>query len=148
MNTPAKAAYLREYYRANKGKKQAYDVAYRAAKFDVRNAQKKNYYADSLPLHMLQRAKVRAAKNGIEFDLVLADIVIPDCCPILGTPLVVNAGGPGRSSPSLDRIDVSKGYVRGNVQVISYRANTMKNDAPPEELRQFATWVLAQWSTQ
>ena len=36
--------------------------------------------------------------------------------------------------PSLDRIDGAKGYVKGNVRVISHRANMLKNDATIEEL--------------
>jgi hypothetical protein len=54
------------------------------------------------------------------------DIVIPDTCPLLGTPM---------ESPSLDRIDSTKGYVKGNVWVISNRANTLKNDATLTELK-------------
>jgi hypothetical protein len=38
------------------------------------------------------------------------------------------------NSPSLDRIDTSKGYVKGNVWVISWRANKLKSDATLAEL--------------
>jgi hypothetical protein len=47
----------------------------------------------------------------------------------------------GVLSPSLDRIKPELGYVPGNIQVISARANVMKNDATPEELLAFANWV-------
>jgi len=40
----------------------------------------------------------------------------------------------GRNSPTLDRIDNRKGYVKGNVIVVSWRYNSLKKDAPPEEL--------------
>ena len=70
-------------------------------------------------------AKSRANRKGREFSIELSDIVIPDTCPVLGTPMV---------GPSLDRIDSSKGYVKGNVRVISKRANTLKNNATIEEL--------------
>jgi hypothetical protein len=90
---------------------------------------------------MLASAKQRARDKGIEFSIGIDDFDIPEFCPILGTPLVMNVDSPGPDSASLDRIDVAFGYVPGNVQVISYRANRMKNDATPEELLEFADWV-------
>ena len=61
-------------------------------------------------------------------------------------PYIKNTYTKGKSwrrkySPSLDRIDPNKGYVKGNVQVISRLANIMKSNASPEELRAFANWV-------
>jgi len=67
-------------------------------------------------------------------------------CPFSGIKLVLNAYTnifkDQRYSASLDRIDSNKGYIKGNVQVISYRANTMKGDATPKDLIQFAFWVI------
>lgn len=93
---------------------------------------------------MKDSAKQRARKKGIEFDLTIDDFDVPEVCPILGIPLVFPSGdrrGPRFNSPSLDRIDNRKGYVKGNVQVVSQRANTMKHDATPSELRLFALWI-------
>jgi hypothetical protein len=80
--------------------------------------------------------KSRAKAFGKDFNLDHSDIVIPDFCPVLGIPLSLNNNGAGyhSNSPSLDRIDNSKGYVKGNVRVISARANLLKNDATIEEL--------------
>lgn len=55
---------------------------------------------------------------------------IPSHCPVLGIPLKYKGGD---NSPSLDRIDSNKGYVVGNVEVISYRANVLKNSSTQEE---------------
>lgn len=90
---------------------------------------------------MLASARDRAKKHGILFDLDHTDISIPDVCPVLGIPLVRNTGGARPNSPSLDRIVPTRGYTAENVQVLSQKANVMKNDATPDELRAFARWV-------
>jgi predicted nucleic acid-binding Zn-ribbon protein len=94
---------------------------------------------------MHQRAKQRCKKTGKEFDLEVSDIVIPNVCPILGIKLNMNSGRSGayRNSPSLDRIDNSRGYTKDNIQVISQLANAMKCHASNEELHAFAKWVLS-----
>jgi hypothetical protein len=53
----------------------------------------------------------------------------------------VGAGQVHDGSPTLDRIDNAKGYVKGNVCVISKKANTMKNNATPEEVRKLSEYV-------
>lgn len=84
-----------------------------------------------------------AKKRGLTFDIEVSDIVIPDACPLLGIPLSHGVGHSHAASPSLDRIDPSKGYVKGNVWVISSRANAIKNDATPDELERIAKAVRA-----
>jgi hypothetical protein len=96
---------------------------------------------------MLARARSRAKERGHEFNLELSDIHIPTHCPVLGIELVAHKGrsGGNPNSPALDRIDNNKGYVKGNVMVVSHRANMMKVDASPEELIKFAEWVLTRY---
>lgn len=81
-------------------------------------------------------AKKRALLKGFEFNLEVEDIPeIPKYCPILGIEIKANIiGQPLDSSPSLDRIDSKKGYIKGNIQIISNRANRIKADATIEEL--------------
>lgn len=94
-------------------------------------------------VRMWRRAKRRAKERGLPFEIERSDIVIPVACPILGYTLVVKSGKSGGTynSPSLDKIKPELGYIKGNIQVISQRANAMKADASLEELRMFATWI-------
>lgn len=90
---------------------------------------------------MLQNARVRARAAEVPFTILVKDIVIPTNCPILGIPLFTKKGkGGGDNSPSLDRIEPSRGYVPGNIIVISNRANRLKSDASIEELRSIASF--------
>lgn len=92
---------------------------------------------------MLTRARIRAKEKGLPFDLSREDIEIPDVCPVLGLPLRVADGSADDSSPELDRVDNRLGYVRGNVLVVSRRANRIKNDATPDELAAVASYYSA-----
>jgi len=96
--------------------------------------------------NMLAQAKRRACFIGREFNLThkdLLSLVVPRC-PILGTDLVweyCHGMGLGDHSPSLDRIDNSLGYVKGNVAIISHRANSLKNSATTEELKAILAYM-------
>lgn len=80
---------------------------------------------------MWSRAKKRAEEKDLPFDIEVSDITIPDVCPVLGIKFSVSktGKGPGDTSPSLDRIDGNLGYTRGNIKVISFKANRIKSDA-------------------
>jgi hypothetical protein len=77
---------------------------------------------------LLHDARRRAKDRGLLFDLTLADFTNPpEFCPILGLRLHYSGGkGQSSESASLDRKDPSKGYIRGNVWIISWRANDLK----------------------
>lgn len=92
---------------------------------------------------MLERSRSRARKKGFEHNIDIDDIFIPKVCPLLGIPLFQGKDCVIPNSPTLDRIDSSKGYVKGNVWVISYKANTIKNNATVEELEQIARKLRA-----
>lgn len=80
-------------------------------------------------------------KDPIELALYLKSIA-PKKCPVFNKPLIKGDRHPVPFSPSIDRIIPEKGYVRGNIRIISYMANKMKQDATPKQLEQFAHWVL------
>lgn len=99
---------------------------------------------------MLERARARAKVKNTECTITIEDIKIPDVCPILKIKLSRNFGKSGGrdNSPSLDRIDSSKGYIPGNIWVISNKANTMKHNATKNELVRFAKWVLENYGEE
>lgn len=90
---------------------------------------------------LLSAAKTRAKQKGLPFNLEVSDVVVPAVCPVLGIPLAIATGACNDNSPSIDRIIPELGYVKGNIKVISRRANRIKNDATPEEL--YAVWKYA-----
>lgn len=103
----------------------------------------RKYRLKTPELSMLYKARHRTKERNLPpCNLEKEDIVIPEVCPILKIPLKKGQKGPIPSSPSLDRIIPELGYTKGNIQVISQRANIMKNDANPEELLLFAKWIL------
>jgi len=78
-------------------------------------------------------AKLRAKNKGLAFDITETSFEIPVYCPILGIELKRTPIKASDCSPSLDRIDNSKGYIEGNVRVISRRANLLKSNMTYEE---------------
>ena len=80
--------------------------------------------------------------KGLPFNLDVSDIVIPDICPVLGIPIKPNTGNNfmNNNSPTLDKFIPAKGYVKGNVHVISWRANNLKSDGSPAEWIKIAKW--------
>jgi hypothetical protein len=93
---------------------------------------------------MLAQCKNRARATGLDFDLTRDDLFLPEFCPVLGLRLTQPGEGQQEASPSIDRLDPRKGYVRGNVAVISMRANRLKNDATANELARITAWMRAQ----
>lgn len=103
---------------------------------------------DFVRYQMLCNAKDRAKNKNIPFDILLEDIILPDVCPVLGIPLTRGAKTATDNSPTLDRIDSTKGYVKGNVHVISKRANTIKNCGTPDEHRRIYEYFSLYESTK
>lgn len=120
--------YGREYYKKNREKVLA-DLA--AKRADPRFAK----------FYMLKDAKRRAKDKGLEFSLTEEDILIPEFCPVTGLKLQRHEKCLRWDSPSLDRIDNSKGYVKGNVAVISNKANMLKKNSTIEEVEKLLTYM-------
>jgi hypothetical protein len=95
-------------------------------------------------------ARARGRKRGLPATIRPEDLVWPSHCPVLGILLDYperegerTGLKPQPSWPSLDRWDSTKGYVPGNVFVISFRANTLKNNARPDEILKIAKYVMS-----
>lgn len=131
-----------KYYSENKEQ-----INRQSREFNLKNAEfvaarKLRYRENNVEKRMVYTAQRRAAKKGWDFNLEVSDIIIPEYCPVLGLKLELYNKSMRRTSPSLDRIDSSKGYTKDNIQVISWLANTMKTNATFSELHAFAEWVL------
>jgi len=90
---------------------------------------------------LLQGAKKRAKDHNMVFNLEPSDIIIPQICPLLGIPLFRGDRTNNPNSPSIDRINNSLGYEKGNIHIISKKANTIKNNASLEELAKIGEWA-------
>ena len=84
---------------------------------------------------MLSHSKHTAKRKNLEHNLVIEDIIIPELCPVFGIKLEVGSKKREECSPSLDRIDNNKGYIKGNIIVVSWKANRMKNNFEINDLR-------------
>jgi hypothetical protein len=95
---------------------------------------------------ILTRVRHKCKKHDIPFDLDLWDIVVPTYCPILGHELIDRVGqskGGNRNTISVDRKDPSKGYVKGNIGIISRRANLLKSNLTIGEVRKLLSYMEA-----
>ncbi len=83
-----------------------------------------------------------ARQKGQEFKIKFTEIVIPFYCPLLGIPLnYFSENNRADDHPSFDRINNNKGYLTGNVQIVSWRGNRLKNDGTSEEHRKIADFL-------
>lgn len=96
------------------------------------------------------QARQRAIRDGLEFNLELSDIVIPETCPVLGIELKRSEGrqGPTDNSPTLDRIHPKIGYIKGNVIIISGLANKIKSSANYRQILSVGRWLKGLTNSQ
>lgn len=88
-----------------------------------------------------KRIKKKAHSRGLEFSIQAKDIKIPKKCPILDLELKMNKLKPKANSPSLDRIDNNKGYIKGNVKVISRHANFLKSNMTKKQIKKLYEYM-------
>ena len=90
---------------------------------------------------MYRRIRCKSKQENIPFNLDPTDIVIPSCCPILGIQLEMGNTTVSDNSPSIDRIYPKLGYIKGNIEIISNRANRIKSDATLDELKKIVHFL-------
>lgn len=118
--------------------KKAYD--WRLANLDKAKSILEKSRKNNPERSILSKARTSSKSRGLEFNLTIEDIIIPEVCPYFNVPL--NPWGPLDFVPSIDRIDNNKGYIKGNIEIISYLANKMKHTANREQLIKFANSIL------
>lgn len=134
---------MTEYRHKNKKKNKEYARILRETNPQkVRDTNIKSYRNKDPRIKVFQGCKQRAKARSIYFDLKLEDIVIPDKCPYLKVPFIIGTKDNYQYTHSIDRIDNSKGYVKDNIEIITMKANSMKNNASNEELIQFAFEII------
>ena len=101
----------------------------------------KNWYRNlSREKQLIKTAKRNAKIKSVPFNIEIHEIVIPDFCPVFGTAIRKEWGLDRDNGPSLDRIIPEKGYVKGNVIVVSWRANRLKGEATIDEMRRLSSF--------
>ena len=135
-----KKAHARKIRSTEEGRRRSYDVSKRSKQKAKKESPKK--YTCS---QMRSSAKKRAYAIGVDFDLTVNFLlsIAPDYCPVFKEEIKYGGGKKTKFSASLDRINLDKGYVEGNVQIVSNLANMMKNDANISEMKMFADWVFS-----
>lgn len=133
MKKHSKQAYIMERKRENVRRKRE-DPVYRNREREIN----KETRLKNRVVFLLRSARDRAKQEGLPFSITKEDVPIPTHCPVLGVKLEVHT----RYAPSIDKIEPSKGYIPGNVWVISWKANSMKLDASPDELKRFCEYWI------
>ncbi len=124
-------------YALNYAKESRKDLSLRRRINDRRNVNRLKHPA----LELWRLARRRARQKNLPFNIEINDVLIPDYCPVLSIKLVWGQRRRQKDqSPTVDRIRPSDGYIKGNVQVISWRANRLKSDASIEELEKLVDW--------
>lgn len=101
----------------------------------------KNRYKASPYEMKVAGSKAMAKIRNLEHTITADDIEWGDVCPVYGIPIDYNADKYSNNAPQLDRVDNSKGYIKGNVKVISRKANVDKRDLSIDEVRKLLRYM-------
>jgi len=117
--------------------KNEYVIKYRHEWYLKRKNNLRKYFVDI--------TRGRAKNRNLEHSITEMDIIIPEVCPVFGIPLKSYIGTkvnhPPDDAMSIDRIDSTKGYVPGNVQILSMKANRLKNNMSFSDIQKLYAWA-------
>jgi hypothetical protein len=124
--------------------KRKYDPVFRMRSNAQNLASQRRAFRD--PNRWAKRAVIRlrhvAKLKNVPFNITHEDLPISHVCPVLGVPFVFGKGYRDHYGPSVDRIVPELGYVKGNVKVISLRANRLKHELTDStDLRKVADYI-------
>lgn len=118
----------------NRAKINARAAVRRAANPEKHRAAVRRHYLKNITKALANAARQRARRLGLECTIDAPDIAIPLVCPVFGIPIIPANGRMSDNSPSVDRIDSTRGYTPDNILVVSWRANRLKSDATLGEM--------------
>jgi hypothetical protein len=116
-------------------------LKYRQRKAAQRLAVASEWRRNNYATYTLMILRKRARDKGLSFNLEPIDLMLPELCPVLGIKLMNNRGKANDNSPSVDRIIPSLGYTKGNICIISHRANMLKNSASLAEMEAILNYM-------
>jgi hypothetical protein len=137
-NRDAINAYARRWRKANPEKTHAAYLRHKPKVNQKEQYKRSLACEDRDPARRLRyRAMRHAYERGIDFSMKSSDIDLPERCPVFGYVLDYSRDASKSRLPhsaTIDRVHNHLGYVAGNVVVVSWRANRLKNDASITEL--------------
>jgi hypothetical protein len=139
-----KKAYQAAWYQRNKERTKEARAAWGKANNEKRREYVRRWEERHPREYMIQKSKHNAKSRGIEHTITVTDLEWPTHCPVLGIELAYDRKrkGPRRYNyASLDRKDNAKGYVPGNVFIISWWANRLKHDMTIQEVEQLLSYM-------
>jgi len=120
---------------------------YRKKMRKIKNSEKESRIHSTI-LELLKGARSRSRKKNFENEMdykFLKKLISNNECPVFNKRFVfrgeTDRKSPNRMSPSLDRVDNSKGYTMENVRVISYKANNLKSNATIEQIESLIYYI-------
>ncbi len=78
------------------------------------------------PLSLYHSVRQYAKRHSIPFEIQVEDIEIPEICSVTNKPLNDHGPSCSPSKPVLNCLDWSKGYIPGNIEVISRKGRDLK----------------------